>query len=50
VLLLEKSRFYEEEEGKPRLAEDASEEEKAAGKARVKASQKEFVKTLCKLC
>ncbi len=46
VLLLENLRFYEEEEGKPRLAEDASEEEKAAGKARVKASQKEFVKTL----
>lgn len=46
VLLLENLRFYEEEEGKPRLAEDASEDEKAAGKARVKASQKEFVKTL----
>lgn len=46
VLLLENLRFYEEEEGKPRLAEDASDEEKAAGKARVKASQKEFIKTL----
>ena len=46
ILLLENLRFYEEEEGKPRLAEDASEEEKAAGKARVKVSQKEFIKTL----
>ncbi len=47
VLLLENLRFYAEEEGKPRgLAEDASEEEKAAAKKAVKASQKEFTKTL----
>ena len=47
VLLLENLRFYAEEEGKPRgLAEDASEEEKKAAKAVVKASQKEFTKTL----
>ncbi|MDR1761642.1 MAG: phosphoglycerate kinase [Bacteroidales bacterium] len=46
VLLLENLRFYEEEEGKARIADDASDEEKAAAKARVKASQKEFVKTL----
>lgn len=46
ILLLENLRFYEEEEGKPRLAEDASEEEKKAGKARVKESQKNFVATL----
>lgn len=46
VLLLENLRFYEEEEGKARLAKDASDEEKAAGKTRVKAAQKEFVKTL----
>ena len=47
ALLLENLRFYAEEEGKPRgLAEDASEEEKKAAKAAVKASQKEFVKTL----
>lgn len=47
VLLLENLRFYAEEEGKPRgLAEDASEEEKKAAKAAVKASQKEFVKKL----
>lgn len=47
VLLLENLRFYAEEEGKPRgLAEDASEEEKAAAKKAVKASQKEFVNKL----
>ena len=47
VLLLENLRFYAEEEGKPRgLAEDASDEEKKAAKAAVKASQKEFVKKL----
>lgn len=47
VLLLENLRFYAEEEGKPRgLADDASDEEKKAAKAVVKASQKEFVKKL----
>ena len=47
VLLLENLRYYAEEEGKPRgLAEDATDEEKAAAKAAVKASQKEFVKHL----
>lgn len=47
VLMLENLRFYAEEEGKPRgLAEDASDDEKKAAKASVKASQKEFVKTL----
>ena len=47
ALLLENLRFYAEEEGKPRgLAEDATDEEKKAAKAAVKASQKDFVKTL----
>lgn len=47
VLLLENLRYYAEEEGKPRgLAEDATDEEKKAAKDAVKASQKEFVKTL----
>ena len=47
VLLLENLRYYAEEEGKPRgLAEDATDEEKKAAKAAVKASQKEFVKKL----
>ena len=44
VLLLENLRFYAEEEGKPRgLADDATDEEKAAAKKAVKESQKEFV-------
>ncbi len=46
ALLLENLRYYAEEEGKPRgLAEDATDEEKKAAKAAVKASQKEFVGT-----
>jgi len=47
VMLLENLRFYEEEEGKPySLAEDASEDQKKAAKAKVKESQKNFVKQL----
>jgi phosphoglycerate kinase len=47
ILLLENLRFYEEEEGKAySLAEDASEEQKKAAKAKVKESQKNFVKQL----
>jgi len=46
VLLLENLRFYAEEEGKPRLAETATDEEKAAGKKEVKESQKKFTATL----
>jgi len=47
ALLLENLRFYAEEEGKPRgLADDASEDEKAAAKKAIKESQKEFTKTL----
>lgn len=46
VLLLENLRFYEEEEGKPRLAEDATDEEKKAAKSALKEKQKEFTRTL----
>lgn len=47
ALLLENLRFYAEEEGKPRgLADDASDEEKAAAKKAIKEKQKEFTKTL----
>ena len=50
VLLLENLRFYEEEEGKPyHLGENATEGEKKAAKAKVKESQKEFVKKLAGL-
>ncbi|MFH1120971.1 MAG: phosphoglycerate kinase [Bacteroidota bacterium] len=46
VLLLENLRYYEEEEGKPRLPETATEEEKKAAKAVTKEKQKEFTKQL----
>ncbi|MDR0658914.1 MAG: phosphoglycerate kinase [Mediterranea sp.] len=47
ALVLENLRFYAEEEGKPRgLADDASDEEKAAAKKAVKESQKEFTRKL----
>lgn len=47
VLLLENLRFYAEEEGKPRgLSETATDEEKKEAKAKLKESQKEFVKKL----
>ena len=47
ALLLENLRFYAEEEGKPRgLAEDVSDEEKAAAKKAVKESQKAFTAKL----
>ncbi len=50
VLVLENLRFYEEEEGKAySLAEDASDEQKKEAKARVKESQKNFLKTLASL-
>jgi len=46
VLLLENLRFYEEEEGKPRLPDTATEEEKAAAKKVTKENQKKFTATL----
>lgn len=47
VILLENLRFYEEEEGKPyHLGENPSDDEKKAGKAKVKEAQKAFVKQL----
>lgn len=50
ALLLENLRFHAEEEGKPRgLADDASDDEKAAAKKAVKESQKVFTKELASL-
>jgi phosphoglycerate kinase len=47
ALLLENLRFYAEEEGKPRgLAEDATDDDKAAAKKAVKESQKAFTAKL----
>ncbi|MDX9811080.1 MAG: phosphoglycerate kinase [Bacteroidales bacterium] len=46
VLLLENVRFYPEEEGKPILPEDATDEEKKAAKAALKVKQKEMAAKL----
>jgi phosphoglycerate kinase len=46
VLLLENVRFYPEEEGKPILPDTATDEEKKAAKAEMKAKQKEFARKL----
>lgn len=47
ALLLENLRFYDEEQGKPTgLADDATDEEKAAAKKTIKESQKTFTKVL----
>jgi len=49
VLLLENLRFHPEEEGKPDLAEGASEEDKAAAKADMQERQDAFAAQLAKL-
>lgn len=50
VMMLDNLRFHEEEEGKAyHLPETASDEEKKAGKAKVKESQKLFVKHLASM-
>ena len=46
ILVLENLRYYAEEEGKPRLPETATDEEKKAAKAAVKEKQKVFIKQL----
>ena len=46
VLLLENLRFYAEEEGKPRLPDTATDEEKKTAKAELKSKQKDFAKQL----
>jgi phosphoglycerate kinase len=47
IVLLENLRFHEEEEGKPyHLGDDATDEQKKAGKAQVKEAQKGFTKQL----
>jgi phosphoglycerate kinase len=49
VMLVENTRFYKEEEGKAKVADDATEEQKKAAKAEMKAKQKEFTKKLAQL-
>jgi phosphoglycerate kinase len=46
ILLLENVRFYPEEEGKPLLPENATDEEKKAAKAEMKIKQKELAQKL----
>jgi phosphoglycerate kinase len=46
VMMLENVRFYPEEEGKPVLPENATDEEKKAAKAALKVKQKEMAKKL----
>jgi phosphoglycerate kinase len=46
ILLLENVRFYPEEEGKPVLPENVTEEQKKAAKAEMKVRQKEMAKKL----
>jgi len=46
ILVLENVRFYAEEEGKAKLADDATDEEKAAAKAEMKIKQDAFSKEL----
>jgi len=49
VLLLENVRFHAEEEGKAKVADDASDEVKAKAKAEMKARQKAFTAQLAEL-
>jgi phosphoglycerate kinase len=49
VLLLENLRFYPEEEGKAKVPEGASDDEKAAAKADMKSRQKSFAEKLAAL-
>ncbi len=49
VLLVENTRFYKEEEGKVKLGDDATDEQKKAAKAEMKAKQKELARKLAEL-
>jgi phosphoglycerate kinase len=49
VLLLENTRFYKEEEGKVKLGDDATDEQKKAAKAEMKAKQEALAKKLSEL-
>ncbi|MDD4735981.1 MAG: phosphoglycerate kinase [Kiritimatiellae bacterium] len=49
VLLLENLRFHAEEEGKVKPADEATDEQKAAAKAEMKAKQNEFARQLSEL-
>jgi phosphoglycerate kinase len=49
IMVVENTRFYKEEEGKAKLADDATDEQKKAAKAEMKTRQKELAKKLAEL-
>ncbi|MCC7299655.1 MAG: phosphoglycerate kinase [Verrucomicrobia bacterium] len=49
IMVVENTRFYKEEEGKAKLADDATDEQKKAAKAEMKAKQKELAKKMAEL-
>lgn len=49
IMVVENTRFYKEEEGKAKLADDATDEQKKVAKAEMKAKQKELAKKLAEL-
>ena len=49
VLLLENTRFYREEEGKAKVADDAPEEQKKSAKAEMKKKQQEMAQKLAEM-
>ena len=49
IMVVENTRFYKEEEGKAKLADDATDEQKKAAKAEMKAKQKDLAKKLAEL-
>lgn len=49
ILLLENLRFHAEEEGKAKVADDATEEQKKAAKAEMKKRQEEFARQLSEM-
>jgi phosphoglycerate kinase len=49
ILLLENTRFYKQEEGKAKLPDDATDEQKKAAKSEMKKKQEEMAKNLSEL-
>jgi len=49
IMVVENTRFYKEEEGKVKLGDEATDEEKKAAKAEMKAKQKELARKLAEL-
>ncbi len=49
VMLVENTRFYKEEEGKAKVADDATDEQKKAAKAEMKKKQEELARKLAEL-